>query len=431
MSYQQPEPEEEDEAVTAARSQKRRSFQKLVKKVVHTQTTARVADHRRHSKHVLYPSRSRTCIRQAPIVGGEPISSDTATELRMRVFGAADLRSFSLEEWLLLPFSFNDAGSPQAYGLRVHSASTKGMAMCVQAYLLKHLLFSHIKPSGVGDVAKLLKTTRRAQVDGLVSALADILWLMGEKKHAVLCLVQEDTYVNEDPEYMDDGCTEKLVTFEFERYEELKFTLKKYIYELVTEGHHGMLLFLYSVVLSRSFPRLSADLEGEECSLVMASGTIHPCLVTLLLTGRATKYLHNGIVYEGSEDKMAIPKTGILVRSEIGLLVWNRQESDENRTKVGSRLKTPTLPIWVTRCNDSYGVLFNPNRDLIRDYHAENRFDLYYYSSNPRQTTSTVLTIDTRSPALKDDHQRPPLESIVHTKWMDADVSWNGTMPYV
>ncbi|KAK4321170.1 hypothetical protein Pmani_008012 [Petrolisthes manimaculis] len=105
-------------------------------------------------EHVLYPSRSRTCIRQAPIVGGEPISSDTATELRLRVFGAADLRSFSLEEWLLLPFSFNEAGSPQAYGLRVHSASTKGMAMSVQAYLLKHLLFSHVKPSGVGDVAK-------------------------------------------------------------------------------------------------------------------------------------------------------------------------------------------------------------------------------------------------------------------------------------
>lgn len=79
-------------------------------------------------------------------------------ELRMRVFGAADLRSFSLEEWLSLPFSFNEAGSPQAYGLRVHSSSTKGLAMCVQAYLLKHLLFSHMKSSGIGDVAKLVLT---------------------------------------------------------------------------------------------------------------------------------------------------------------------------------------------------------------------------------------------------------------------------------
>lgn len=44
-----PEAEEEDEEMTAARSLKRRSFQKLVKKVVHTQATARVVDHRRQN----------------------------------------------------------------------------------------------------------------------------------------------------------------------------------------------------------------------------------------------------------------------------------------------------------------------------------------------------------------------------------------------
>lgn len=42
---------------------------------------------------------------------------------------------------------------------------------------------------------------------------------------------------------------------------------------------------------------------------------------------------------------------------------------------VGSRLKTPMLPVWVTLCNDTYGLLFNPNKELTRDYHAENRFD--------------------------------------------------------
>ena len=67
----------------------------------------------------------------------------------------------------------------------------------------------------------------------------------------------------------------------------------------------------------------------------------------------------------------ARPKTGILQRAEVGLLVWKRHDGDQ--CVVGSRLKTPSLPIWVTRCNDAYGILFNPNRDLIRDYHAENR----------------------------------------------------------
>ena len=41
---------------------------------------------------------------------------------------------------------------------------------------------------------------------------------------------------------------------------------------------------------------------------------------------------------------------------------------------LGSRYKTPILPIWVTCINDNWGVLFNPNRDLMKSYSAENRY---------------------------------------------------------
>jgi hypothetical protein len=40
---------------------------------------------------------------------------------------------------------------------------------------------------------------------------------------------------------------------------------------------------------------------------------------------------------------------------------------------LGSRLKTPTLPIWVVKCNGKVGVLFNPNKELMKSHHAENR----------------------------------------------------------
>lgn len=55
-----------------------------------------------------------------------------------------------------------------------------------------------------------------------------------------------------------------------------------------------------------TFPslRLTDDMAGEKLCLVETPGTIHPCVATLILTGRATLYLHNGIVYEGSEDTM-------------------------------------------------------------------------------------------------------------------------------
>lgn len=60
-------------------------------------------------------------------------------------------------------------------------------------------------------------------------------------------------------------------------------------------------------------------------------------IVTLLLTGRATPYLHNGVIYVGDEDHyvcrerlwfslllivfQALPQFGILSRAPVGLLV--------------------------------------------------------------------------------------------------------------
>ena len=41
---------------------------------------------------------------------------------------------------------------------------------------------------------------------------------------------------------------------------------------------------------------------------------------------------------------------------------------------LGSRYRTPILPIWVTVIQDSWGVLFNPNKDLMKSYAAENRW---------------------------------------------------------
>ena len=38
-------------------------------------------------------------------------------------------------------------------------------------------------------------------------------------------------------------------------------------------------------------------------------------------------------------------------------------------------MKTPTLPMWVTKVNGQIGVLFNPNKELMRSYNAENRYD--------------------------------------------------------
>ena len=71
--------------------------------------------------------------------------------------------------------------------------------------------------------------------------------------------------------------------------------------------------------------------------------------------------------------KQVHDRVGVIGRNEIGFLLWEKDEMRTARCQLGSRLKTPTLPMWVTKVNGNYGILFNPNKELMRSYHAENR----------------------------------------------------------
>lgn len=61
--------------------------------------------------------------------------------------------------------------------------------------------------------------------------------------------------------------------------------------------------------------------------------------------------------------------------------------------QVGSRLKTPKLPIWLCNINGNSSILFSTNRQLLSDWKVERRFDLYFYSGQPPQNTPVHLTV--------------------------------------
>lgn len=184
------------------------------------------------------------------------------------------------------------------------------------------------------------------------------------------------------------------------------------------------------VMSNESNSRILTDLDAPRGAHLMGpneEGSLG--IVTLLLTGRATPYLHNGVVYVGDEDHYALPQFGILSRATIGLLILGADSEisimvgthlvyRKHRTlyprfsahlqhpskQPGSRLKTPALPVWVTCCGDHFGVLFNSNRELLRNYHAEKRFDLHYYTCAGCYLT---MTVDNRT------HDESPLPSMV------------------
>lgn len=179
-------------------------------------------------------------------------------------------------------------------------------------------------------------------------------------------------------------------------------------------------------------------------------------------------YVHDFIKYKNFLK--ALPQFGILARSVIGLLILenesqassilsrqpgnviNRLNKHECREKpfnkllitidyyfikLGSRLKTPALPIWISSCCGHYGVMFNSNRELLRNYHAEKRFELHYYTCAGNYM---VMTIDNRSQfdndiasnnasnsnVSRDDGITSLVSRLIHTKWADAKITIKG-----
>lgn len=65
----------------------------------------------------------------------------------------------------------------------------------------------------------------------------------------------------------------------------------------------GALLLLYSAIFTRGINKVRTDLDAPKGAHLMGhseEGSIN--VVTLLISGRATPYLHNGVVYVGDED---------------------------------------------------------------------------------------------------------------------------------
>ncbi|XP_043480672.1 inactive ubiquitin carboxyl-terminal hydrolase MINDY-4B [Leptopilina heterotoma] len=405
--------------------------------------------HRPLPERILYPRSTRTLVK-TPVLGGTPINEETCMELRMVVFGSS--ASPPKVEWARTGLTLRPPNQSLSFGLRSPRNSTRGLITTVQAIMLKHFLFKANNQDKMTSET-LLKPNYDQQMEVLACAIAEIIWRCAggfatqsassvnlntvsniSIPKAIVTLPQETPYLQHSVQYFQDGLTETLHLFEFTSLEDLEIFIKRYLYLFQDEGSPGAKLLLYSAVLSRGFSKIRSDLEDSKGSLLSGSPEEGPLsLVLLALTGRASPHLHNGVVHVGDENTYAVPQWGVLVRSEIGFLI-HEGDGQLNR-QPGSRLKTPSLPIWVTLCLGHHGVIFNTNRELLRNYHAERRFDVQYYTCGGSHATLTIDTkarenasgLEGREAKESLDMAATPLEKLIHSKWQDAEVQWNGT----
>ncbi|KAM3875069.1 inactive ubiquitin carboxyl-terminal hydrolase MINDY-4B [Diretmus argenteus] len=374
----------------------------------------------------------------SPSLGGLSITPDLSVNLRKILFG----RTFHVfnYEWRKSFFKFREPYSEFSYALETERGGARSVQMVVQAQIIKYLLFSRAA-AATDDrtLQSLCEVGQRDQDRALAAALTDILWSAGEERSATVTLVTADYCITPHLDYKLDNFTERLQLFTFNKKEDVRKFIYEHIQCFKEEGSHGVILFLYSLICSRTVNRLREDLDGTTSHLLhgtLGNSVCRQALLNLLLTGRASPHVFNGTVQCGEDGQpLEHPLQGILARSDVGYLHWSREQMEQDRLpQVGSRLKTPRFPVWLCSINGMSSVLFSPNRSLLSDWRTEHLFTMYYY--NGLEATA-ALTIDTQShhwEAFRDsgdpEKKFPSVEMTIRTKWEGALIDWNGTTPF-
>lgn len=400
------------------------------------------------------------------LIGGTPITVETAVSLKHMIFGSwsSQVHFFSTE-WRKSTIDFYDISGPFCYGLQTLRCGSRGLVLAIQAYLLKSLIFDR-QFASLALIRSALQPNEFERKRALISALCQILWKVGDNRRCCVCLQQVDRCYPNDYRCRDDGITEKIVLFEFKNYKDLEMFMNRHWTEFQREGNNGCIMYLYSIILSRTTEKIYDDMQMEEDDrqrkLLTDNEECSMAFLNLLMTGMATPYLHNNNLIYSEDAKLldespinardqrnptpdqeneehAKPRKGIQVRSTIGFLHYDKTEHQDNRTEVGSMLKTPKLPLWLTNTNGQIGLLFSNKIDLVSDWRVENRFSLHYYTGLATHRPC-ILDVETRHGRTvkgqtllsrrKEDDKIPSLEHVIMSKWYGAAIRWQGCDPF-
>ncbi|NXC41536.1 MIY4B hydrolase, partial [Penelope pileata] len=158
------------------------------------------------------------------------------------------------QDWARAHFRLREPRSDLAYALEAEQGGTRAILMAVQANIIKHLLFVR-SPEHTHLDSRLQQLGGQEQREALGAALADSLWAAGQGHGATVCLLAAAAQFGPAPGYRADGLTERIQLFEFGDKAAVQDFILHHIHCFREEGSHGLILFLYSLLLSRTLER--------------------------------------------------------------------------------------------------------------------------------------------------------------------------------
>eukprot|EP00055_Hartaetosiga_balthica_P014557 m.80495 g.80495 ORF g.80495 m.80495 type:complete len:427 (+) comp8622_c0_seq3:104-1384(+) len=241
-----------------------------------------------------------------------------------------------------------------------------GVIAAVQGMLLKHLIYPQ-----EGELNQHWRTPEDTLVP-LVHALASMLGASRADDSSVIKLVVLNANDEDVAKYHDvmvgkkvDGDSLDAPVLFFQNnadvleIEDVETTEGILLSMLMSfQGPFGVMLFLYSAVITRGLLQIESDQGFDPDTFVSYPfGHANQSLVNLLLTGEAVLN-----VWDGDRDAGGLVIKGIQKRGRIGYLTL--LESLQY-CHVGEFLKNPNYPIWIIGSESHFTTLFSLDSRLV------------------------------------------------------------------
>ena len=114
----------------------------------------------------------------------------------------------------------------------------------------------------------------------------------------------------------------------------------------------GVILLVYSIILTRGISKIQKDMDLEDGTLLNEHGYASQEIINLMLVGQAKSNVHDGDKDLG--DNFVLK--GIEKQSDVGFLTFFEAFG---YFTVGENLKTPRLPIWIVCSESHYSCMFS------------------------------------------------------------------------
>ena len=128
--------------------------------------------------------------------------------------------------------------------------------------------------------------------------------------------------------------------------------VKDNISYFVNADGHGVILLVYSVILTKGLRNVISDMDMQDNSLLTEHGYASQELINIILVGKASSNVFNGDKDMG--DNFILK--GIHKQSEIGFLTLFEAYG---YFQVGTYYKNPKVPIWIICSESHYSVIFS------------------------------------------------------------------------